>query len=96
MTEEDEAFDTLEKASGWRKRQIAMNQTNNAFDNDVFDAMDRDHDHKYIKHQLHPMPASRNDTIEEVAREIEKMKAFGPDTIASFAAYVRNMKDAKT
>jgi hypothetical protein len=38
----------------------------------------------------------RNDTIEEVAREIEKMKAFGPDTIASFASYVRNMKDAKT
>jgi hypothetical protein len=39
---------------------------------------------------------NRNDTIEEVAREIEKMKAFGPDTIASFASYVRNMKDAKT
>jgi hypothetical protein len=39
---------------------------------------------------------NRNDTIEEVAREIEKMKAFGPDTVASFAAYVRNMKDAKT
>lgn len=39
---------------------------------------------------------NRNDTIEEVAHEIEKMKAFGPDTIASFASYVRNMKDAKT
>jgi len=39
---------------------------------------------------------SRNDTIEEVAREIEKMKAFGPDTVASFASYIRNMKDAKT
>ena len=39
---------------------------------------------------------NRNDTIEEVAREIEKMKAFGPDTIASFASYIRNMKDAKT
>jgi hypothetical protein len=39
---------------------------------------------------------NRNDTIEEVAREIEKMKAFGQDTISSFAVYVRNMKDAKT
>ena len=39
---------------------------------------------------------SRNDTIEEVAREIEKMKAFGPDTVASFASYIRNMKDAQT
>ena len=37
---------------------------------------------------------SRNDTIEEVAREIEKMKAFGPDTVASFAAYIRSMKGA--
>ena len=34
----------------------------------------------------------RNLVIEEVAKEIEKMKAFGPDTIGSFAAYIRNMK----
>ena len=34
----------------------------------------------------------RNEVIEEVAKEIEKMKAFGPDTTASFAAYIRNMK----
>ena len=33
----------------------------------------------------------RNKTLEEVAREIEKMKAFG-DTAASFAAFVRGMK----
>jgi hypothetical protein len=34
----------------------------------------------------------RNATLEEVAKEIEKMKAFGPDTIASFAVHIRNMK----
>jgi hypothetical protein len=34
----------------------------------------------------------RNDTLEEVAKEIEKMTAFGIDTTASFAVYVRNMK----
>jgi hypothetical protein len=34
----------------------------------------------------------RNDTLEEVAKEIEKMKAFGPDTTGSFAVYIRNMK----
>jgi len=34
----------------------------------------------------------RNDTIEEIAQEIEKMTAFGPDTIASFAVYIRGMK----
>jgi hypothetical protein len=33
----------------------------------------------------------RNETLEEVAREFDKMKSIG-DTAASFAAYVRNMK----
>jgi uncharacterized surface protein with fasciclin (FAS1) repeats len=33
----------------------------------------------------------RNETLEEVAKEFEKMKAFG-DTAASFAAFVRGMK----
>lgn len=33
----------------------------------------------------------RNEALEEVAKEFEKMKAFG-DTAASFAAFVRNMK----
>ena len=34
----------------------------------------------------------RNDTIEEVAKEIERMTAFGQDTIASFTVHIRNMK----
>lgn len=34
----------------------------------------------------------RNQVLEEVAQEFEKMTAFG-DTAASFAAYVRNMKN---
>jgi len=33
----------------------------------------------------------RNQTLEEVAREFDRMKSLG-DTAASFAAYVRNMK----
>ena len=37
----------------------------------------------------------RNDTLEEVAVEIAKMKNGG-DTTASFAAFVRGMKNAKT
>ena len=37
-------------------------------------------------------PSQRNAVLEEVAKEIEKMKAFGPDTIGSFAVYIRNMK----
>ena len=34
----------------------------------------------------------RNDVLEEVAKEIEKMRAFEKDTMASFAVYIRSMK----
>jgi len=34
----------------------------------------------------------RNGVIEEVAKEIEKMKIFGNDTLSSFAIYIRGMK----
>ena len=34
----------------------------------------------------------RNDILEEVAKEIEKMKVFGNDTLSSFAIYIRGMK----
>ena len=36
----------------------------------------------------------RNDILEEVAAEIERFTfAFGVDTVQSFAAFVRSMKD---
>jgi len=38
----------------------------------------------------------RNDTLEEVAREFEKMKVFEADTMASIAVNIRSMKNAKT
>lgn len=70
MNEEDEAFDALEKAQGWRKRQIA-------------DKVDVD-----------PYTTKvRNDTIDEVARAVERFRgAFGDDTVSSFAIYIRGMK----
>ena len=37
------------------------------------------------------IPVSRNEVLEEVAKEFDKMKAFG-DTAASFAAFVRDLK----
>lgn len=40
---------------------------------------------------LRSMP-SRNDTLEEVAQEFDNMKVFG-DTAASFAIFVREMKN---
>jgi hypothetical protein len=46
-----------------------------------------------IERQLDPITSKiRNDALEEVAKEFEKMKAFEKDTMASFAAYVRGLK----
>jgi len=47
-------------------------------------------EHKYIKHQIDPPNPTRNEVLEEVAKEFDKMP-FG-DTAASFAKYVRDMK----
>ena len=46
-----------------------------------------------VKSQINEVSQKiRNDTLEEVAKEIEKMKAFGQDTTGSFAVYIRSMK----
>ena len=46
-----------------------------------------------VKSQINEVSQKiRNDTIEEVAKEIEKMKAFGQVTIDSFTVYIRSMK----
>ena len=80
MNEEDEAFEQIEKAQGWRKRQAEELREEFIKFKDAFPRV------PYI------MPVSRNEVLEEVALEIEKMKVFGNDTIGSFAAYIRNMK----
>jgi hypothetical protein len=46
-----------------------------------------------IQRQLDPITNKiRNDTLEEVAKEVDNFKAFEKDTMGSFAAYVRSMK----
>ena len=40
---------------------------------------------------IYVSPSQRNEVLEEVAKEFEKLKAFG-DTAQSFAAFVRGMK----
>ena len=57
-------------------------------DDDIQDYVER-REQVYAKTLIQ---VTRNQTLEEVAREIEKMTAFGQDTIASFAVYIRNMK----
>ena len=68
-----------EKAMGWRKRQMVEAQIDQKFEVDY-------------KFELYVSPSQRNLVLEEVAKEIEKMKVFGPDTIGSFAVHIRNMK----
>jgi len=84
-TPEDEAFEEVEKAQGWRKRQIEMKQINDAFDEEYIKYRDAFPKEKFV------VPVDRNEVLEEVAKEFDKMKSFG-DTAASFAAYVRDMK----
>ena len=66
MTDEDEAFNEIEKQSLWRKRAVQAAISTNPY---------------------------RDQVIEEVAKEVEKMqKGFGKDTIDSLTIYIRNMK----
>ena len=65
MTDEDEAFNDMEKQSMWRKRAVQAAISTNPY---------------------------RDQVIEEVAKEIEKMQGFGKDTIDSLTVYIRNMK----
>jgi hypothetical protein len=41
--------------------------------------------------EIYVSPSQRNQVLEEVAREFDKMTSFG-DTAASFAIYVRSMR----
>ena len=65
MTDEDEAFNEIEKQSMWRKRAVQAAISTNPY---------------------------RNQVIEQVALEVEKMQGFGKDTIDSLTVYIRNMK----
>jgi len=61
--------------------------TNKQDDDDIQDYITATN--KAFERTLHQVV--RNETLEEVAREFDKMTAFG-DTSASFAVFVRSMK----
>ena len=94
MNEED-------KAQGWRKRQAEELRNEfvdfkEAISGEKFEAWRQEKIKETSEERVKLKDAfqreSRNDVLEEVALEIEKMKVFGNDTIGSFAAYIRNMK----
>jgi len=61
----------------------SMNRVKKAFDEEM---------QMRAKTQQQVYDELRNDILEQVALDIEKMTGFGKDTISSFAIYIRNMK----
>ena len=76
--EEDEAFNDVEKQSNLGKQILRANKSS-GMDCCTYDCV-----------QGRNCPV-RTKAIEEVAKEFDKMKAFGT-TAESFATFVRNMK----
>ena len=74
------------KALKWKTATAGFNeeQINKAFDEEYVKYKEA-FPHDYV------MPIDRNDVLEEVAKEFDKMTPFG-DTAQSFATFVRGMK----
>jgi len=68
MTEEDEAFDTLEKAIGWRKRQLVMKQLDHVSNKIRNDALEE------VAKEVDNFKAFEKDTMASFAAYIRSMK----------------------
>jgi len=56
------------------------------------ESMNRKRQVEEYKTQQEVYDELRNDIIEEVAVEIERMQVFGKDTLSSFGIFIRGMK----
>jgi len=56
------------------------------------ESMNRKRQVEEYKTQQEVYDEIRNDIIEEVAVEIERMQVFGKDTLSSFGIFIRGMK----
>ena len=85
MTEEDEAFNDIERQSQQRKEAVRATTKRKTYEQGLIDGQQvAGHDGAIF--------AVRNSTIEEVAQHIEKLKGFGADTVSGLAIYIRGMK----
>ena len=88
MTPEDEEFNRIERESHIKQEYVR----------DIQKRMDELAVARVLVRELGDRLSrleaghTRNDVIEEVAKEIEKFTAFGQDTVQSFAVYIRGMK----
>jgi len=90
MNEEDEAWATIDRTQSLNRKRQIENQMR-----DLTEEMN------HIRVRLGDLKVKtseefynelRNGVIEEVAKEMEKFKAFGNDTVNSMAIYIREMK----
>jgi len=56
------------------------------------ESMNRKRQVEEYKTQQEVYDELRNDILEEVAIEIERMQVFGKDTLSSFGIFIRGMK----
>ena len=84
MTEEDEAFEELALKQGQWEHTSGWRKRR---------IIDADYGALDLRMAVYEVER-RNDTLEEVAMELETKftMPFGRDTVASFAVFVRNMK----
>ena len=67
------------------------------YEDDEFDRIEHENQMKGQPYhfEVFVSPSQRNQVLEEVAKEIEKMEVFGKDTISSFTIVIRSMKRAE-
>ena len=72
MTEEDEAFEQIEKAQGWRKREIAMQQVTRI--GQEIEEMQRNEVLEEVAKAVYNFKAFERDTMDSFAAYIRSMK----------------------
>jgi hypothetical protein len=105
MTEEDEAFNEIERQAKQRKEAVKVAVESNFFksleNSPLKDREDKAYERGFIDGMQKQLQSdvtrimeggTRNLVIEEVAQHIEKLKGFGQDTVSSLAIYIREMK----
>jgi hypothetical protein len=91
---EDEAFNEIERQAKQRKESVmaavhTLTEYQRGYEDGAVDGMQKQTQSAVTRIMNGGI---RNDTIEEVAQHIEKLKGFGQDTVSSLAIYIREMK----
>ena len=94
MNEEDEAFNEIERRSQQRKESVrtavhTLTEYQRGYEDGAVDGMQKQTQSDVTRIMNGGI---RNNTIEEVAQHIEKLKGFGADTVSGLAIYIREMK----